>query len=183
MSGFLPLRCLRELQQVRFPQRALRWQMWFQRLSWLLRCRRSAFRRCPVGLAACQEYAAHYRCCDFFDIAVHIVSFLSLRYEHIIQQYQALINADGLKSGLIFDEARGGNVLYSSTTDKQLIPAKIRFNLILAGKEDKKTESRNSLFLFRTLNCLRVHRWWSRGELNPCPKTRPHDFLRVQSVF
>ena len=165
---------------MRFPQRALRWQMWFQRLSWLLRslppgsnalrCRRSAFRRCPVGLAACQEYAAHYRCCDFFDIAVHIVSFLSLRYEHIIQQYQALINADGLKSGLIFDEARGGNVLYSSTTDKQLIPAKIRFNLILAGKEDKKTESRNSLFLFRTLNCLRVHRWWSnpRGR-----QTRP----------
>jgi len=51
-------------------------------------------------------------------------------------------------------------------TDKQLIPAKIRFNLILAGKEDKKTESRNSLFLFCTLNCLRVHRWWSRGELN-----------------
>ena len=25
--------------------------------------------------------------------------------------------------------------------------------------------------------------WWSRGELNPCPKTRLRNFLRVQSVF
>ena len=25
--------------------------------------------------------------------------------------------------------------------------------------------------------------WWSRGELNPCPKTHLHNFLRVQSVF
>ena len=26
-------------------------------------------------------------------------------------------------------------------------------------------------------------KWWSRGELNPCPKTHRHNFLRVQSVY
>ena len=25
--------------------------------------------------------------------------------------------------------------------------------------------------------------WWRRGELNPCPKTHPHDLLRVQTVY
>ena len=25
--------------------------------------------------------------------------------------------------------------------------------------------------------------WWSRRELNPCPKTNPHNFLRRQSIY
>ncbi len=25
--------------------------------------------------------------------------------------------------------------------------------------------------------------WWRRGESNPCPKTHPHDLLRVQMLF
>ena len=43
-----------------------------------------------------------------------------------------------------------------------------------------KSKHRN----FDTL-CIKIAvlLWWRRGELNPCPKTIPQDFLRVQTVI
>ena len=40
-----------------------------------------------------------------------------------------------------------------------------------------------ALKLFLVIYTLRVTEWWSRGGLNPCPKTYSHRHLRAQSFI
>ena len=38
--------------------------------------------------------------------------------------------------------------------------------------------------MFYNEKCVRICTfWWRRGESNPCPKTVPYNFLRVQLTF
>ena len=44
----------------------------------------------------------------------------------------------------------------------------------------RKTLPNGSFFL---RFAWRENGWWRRGELNPCPKTRPHGLLRAQTIY